>query len=267
MFYSTIFTLPIFLALPFGVRSLENPFNWAVAVLSGLSFAAALFAMFVAIQKSEISHIGPLLGAVVPLFVFIIIHYVLGAYVSPQTILGIFVLIVGSFVISIEKSSLHSGWHLGTLWGIIAGFAFAVSHVSASYIYQEYGFFSGFVYTRGFIGLVGLALLLLPSIRRELFKKKSVLHRSKNKNCGVLVAVEKIIGVIGVVCIQYAIALGDVVVVNALAGVQFALLIIAVALLSKFSPQTFKESYRGQEIFQEILGVVIIAVGLVLIIR
>jgi threonine/homoserine/homoserine lactone efflux protein len=57
------------------------------------------------------------------------------------------------------------------------------------------------------------------------------------------------------------------VVVNALAGVQFALLIIAVALLSKFSPQTFKESYRGQEIFQEILGVVIIAVGLVLIIR
>ncbi len=267
LFYSTITALPVFLLLPFGTERLIGVMDYSVALCSGLMFAAALAAMYTAIQESEISHIGPLLGAVIPFFVLILSYFFLGEVIVTQVLVGIGILILGSLIIAFEKSRLHQGFHRGVMWGVLAGFFFAVSHVTAKYTYDVHGFLTGFVYTRGFSGLVGIVLLALPSIRRALFTAKQKTAPTKSLGQTSIVVIEKVVGFFGVVLLQYATAIGSVTIVNALAGAQFALLIGLVALLSKIRPAVFKEEYQGREIVQEIIGVIVIALGLILIIR
>jgi len=272
-FYSAIFVLPLLLLIPFGVNFLHTPFDWSVAVLSGLSFAFALWTMFLGFEKSEISHIGPLVGAATPLFVLLFSNVFLLEILTTRQLIASGLLIVGSLLVSFEKSKQQSGLHLGLVWGILAGLLFAISHVSAKYIYGHYDFYSGFVWTRAATGLLGLVLLLHPIVYRSLFKT-SVLDKVKNKLLSVkakkdniiLVVVNKILGSVGVVVVQYAVAIGSVSLVNALNGLEYALLIILVLLLSKFWPKKFKEYYTVGEIILETLAVVVIAAGLILLV-
>lgn len=263
-FYSTIFILPIFLFLPFGVKTLVGAEDWLVAVIFAVSFILGLWTMYKGVQTSEISHLGPFLGATIPVAVFVLSRVFLGEVLSDQQMLAGGLLVLGSLLISFEKSKKHNGLHVGLAWGLAAAIFFAISHVASKYTYNVYGFYSAFVWTRGMLGAAGLVFLLSPAVRREIFfgrieSKKTSAHRQ------ALVVANKIGGVLAVILVQYAIALGSVSVVIALSGAQFALLVMAVALLSKFWPKLFKEEYGRAEIVQEILAVGIITVGLLLL--
>ncbi len=272
-FYSSIFVLPLLLLVPFGVTFLHTPFDFLMAIISGLAFAFALWTMFLGFEKSEISHVGPLVGAATPLFVLLFSNLFLSEILTIRQLVASGLLIIGSLVVSFEKSKQHSGWHSGMVWGIAAGIFFAVSHVSAKYIYINYDFFSGFVWTRAATGIFGLFLLLHPVVQRVLFKN-TILDKVKNKFLSVkskkdntiLVVINKILSTVGVVIVQYAMAIGSVSLVNALNGLQYALLIILVLLFSKFWPKKFKEDYARGEIVQELLAVIIIICGLILLV-
>ena len=69
VFYSTVFALPIFLFLPFGVVFPSIFSDWAIFFLSGLFFVFGLWTMFIGFQESEVSHVGPLVGASTAFFV------------------------------------------------------------------------------------------------------------------------------------------------------------------------------------------------------
>jgi len=268
VFYSSVFVLPILLLLPFGVVFLQTWFDWLIAVISGAAFAFALWAMYTSYIKSEISHAGPLVGAATPFFVLILSLSFLNENLTKLQLVGIFVLIFGSLLISSEKSRKHTGWHTGMLWGVLAGLFYATSNVSAKYIYDIYGFYSGFVWVYGFLGLSGLFLLFSPSVR-SIFKKsasKTVKSKQRISKQIILVSINKILGVIALVLIQFAVAIGSVALVSALSGVQFAVLIILVALLSKFAPKLFKEQYGKRELVWELVAVGVIVFGLVLVV-
>ncbi len=272
-FYSSIFVLPLLLLVPFGVTFLQTPFDWAMAILSGLAFAFALWTMFLGFEKSEISHVGPLIGAATPLFVLLFSNLFLSEILTIRQLVASGLLIIGSLIVSFEKSKQHSGWHGGMVWGIVAGLLFAVSHVSAKYIYINYDFFSGFIWTRASTGIFGLIFLLHPTVQCVLFKN-TILDKIKNKFLSVkskkdniiLVVIDKILGTVGVVIVQYAMAIGSVSLVNALNGLEYAFLIILVLLFSKFWPKKFKEDYARGEIAQELLAVTIIMFGLILLV-
>ena len=262
VFYSTIFILPIFLLVPFS-GYIINTFHLFIALVAGFAFALALWAMYIGFQKSEVSHSGPLVGATTPFFVLILSLVFLGERLGYIQILGICVLIAGSLLISMEKSKGHNGWHRGMLWIVLSGLLYAISHVASKYIYDIYGFYTGLVWTRGFMGLFGLLLLFSP----YLWKKDNCKSKDKKnkKSQFLLVMSTRIFAIIAVLLIQYGIAVGSVTIVNALAGVQFAFLILLVALLTKFLPRFFKEKFVRGELKTEILAVVIIAIGLALV--
>ena len=272
-FYSTIFVLPLLLLVPFGVHFLNTPFDWAMAILSGLSFSVALWAMFLGFEKSAISHVGPLVGAATPLFVLLFSSLFLAEVLTSRQLLAAGFLILGSLIVSFERSDKFVGWHWGMLYGLLAGMLFATSHVSAKYIYAHYDFFSGFVWTRATTGILGLILLLHPIVYRSLFKS-TVLDKVKNKLLSartkkdniILVIINKVLGSGAVVIIQYAAAVGSVTLVNALNGLEFAILIVLVFLLSKFWPKIFKENYSTLVIIQESVAVLVIAIGLFLLV-
>jgi drug/metabolite transporter (DMT)-like permease len=264
VFYSSIFLLPLALLLPFGVNLLQG-IDWWIAIVSGVIFCLAMWAFYIAFAKSEVSHVGPLVGAAVPIFTLILNRFFLKEVFSGTQFYAMIFLIVGCLLISFEKSRDHNGWHSGFLWGILAGSLFAISHVSAKIIYNGYGFYTGFVWTRLFIALPGVILLFFPIIRKSLFTKKEK-NQKKLSNNIVLVSIDKILGVAGVIFVQYAIASGSVSIVNALGGIQFGMVVILVAVLSYFFPKLFKEEYCMGEIVQEIMAVALIGFGLYLLV-
>lgn len=263
VFYSTVFTAPLFFLLPFGVSFPNVWTDHLIFAVSGICFALGLWALYIGFQESEISHVGPLVGAATPLFVFLLSSIFLREKLTVVNLTAIFVLMAGSLVISFEKSRWHNGWHRGMAWGILAGLLFAVSHVTSKYAYDVYGFYNGFVWTKIWIAVFGAMLLFLPSVR-FLFSKKFITHKSSGGRF-FLIFTNKLLGLAGVILIQYAIALGSVSLVSALTGVQYALLVVFVALLSKFWPRVLKETYTRKEIFQEAAAVAIISLGLVLL--
>ncbi len=266
VFYTTVFVLPFFLLLPFGIKMPTSQFDYVIFAVSGLCFALGLWTMYIGFQKSEISHIGPLIGAAAPFFILFLSRIFLGEKLSAQALLGAFVLIIGSLIISFEKKVNSKGWNLGIAWGILAGFLFAVSHVTAKYAYDVYGFYSGFVLAKLPIGIFGAALLFSPSVQAVFNKKeKTSAEQIKRRNLIFLVAIDIALGVAGSILIQYAIALGSVTLVNALTGVQYALLIVFVALISKFFPKILKEKFNRREIIQKAVAVGVIALGLSLL--
>lgn len=260
VFYSSVFLLPLVLLLPFGVNKLVG-LDWLIALISGAAFVLALWTSYISFVKSEVSHAGPLIGAGIPLFILVLNQFFLGETFTNREFIGIGFLVFGCLMISFEKSRAHSGWHSGFLWAILAAFFYAVSHLAAKEIYNEYDFYSGLVWTRLFIGVTGMLVLLSTATRQEIFGKNKEKQKSENKLLPVVV--NKVLSVFGVVLVQYAIAIGSVVIVNALLGVQYALLIMLVALLSKFYPRIFKEEYTKGEIIQELSAVILIAAGLV----
>jgi drug/metabolite transporter (DMT)-like permease len=269
VFYASVVVLPIFLFLPFGVAPLSGLADWILAALSGVTFAFGLWTMYLSFRKSEVSHAGPLIGGVAAVFVLFLSSFFLGEQFSNQFLIAFCFLVAGSFMISHEKSANNNGWHSGMNWAILSGFLFAVSHVSAKYLYDAYGFFSGLVWSRGALGVFGLVLLFAPSVRAELvkiFSKKPAGEASAEKTGPLIIIVNRLSGVIGVLLVQWAIALGSVTVVNALAGVQYALLIIAVFVLSKLFPKILKEEYAKGELVKEFAAVVVIGIGLAFLI-
>ncbi len=274
VFYSTLFVLPLFLFLPFGVVWPAVWIDHLIFAISGICFALGLWAMYIGFQESEISHVGPLVGAATPFFVFLLGNIFLGEKFTSIKLLAIFILIFGSLIVSFEKSKSHNGWHRGMAWGVLAGLLFAVSHVTSKYAYDAYGFYNGFIWTKLWIGAFAIFLLPFPSVR-ALFRKKEIqppaspsLQQGAPASSGAgLVVANKLLGIGGVLLVQYAISLGSVSLVNALSGVQYAILIILVALISKFYPKILKETYTRKEMWQEVLAVVIIGLGLVLLLR
>lgn len=267
VFYSTALVLPIFVLLLFGAGYLADFIDYIIAAIAGICFSLALWAMYIGWQQSEVSHAGPLLGAVTSFFVLFLGQLFLLESLTAQQIMGVFILIVGSLLISGEKSRQHQGWHIGMLWIILAGLLYAISHVASKYTYDAYGFYTGLVWTRGFMGLFGAALLLSPTVRRTFFgAKPSRADQTPMARQFGLVFSSRALAVVAVLLLQYAIAIGSVTIVNALAGIQFAFLLAAIVLLTKFAPRLFREKFVSGELKSEFLAVVVIALGLVLVI-
>jgi len=267
VFYSTVIALPLFLLIPFGVVFLKTSLDWSVTLLSGLTFGMGLWCMYKAFFENEISHVGPLLGAAISFFVFILSQIFLGEKITSFQIGGVFLLILGSLIISFEKSKKNNGLHIGILWAVLAGFLFAVSNVTTKYIYNHYDFYSGFVWTKGFTGIIALIILCFPRVREVIFKPTKKVSQNSSASKFWLIVSNKFLAVVGVLLVQYATAISSVTLVNALTGVQYACIILLVALLSKFKPKIFKETYSKLEIIQEICAVVLITIGVALLVN
>jgi len=266
VFYTCIMLLPVWFLIPFGVVLPETLLIWSVIAFSGLTFSLFLWAMYIGFQKSEVSHVGPLLGAVTPLFVLGLSSVFLHEVLSSRQIIAVLILVVSCFLISFEQSKLNHGWHKGMLWGILAGLLASFYYTGSKYVYDVQGFFSGFILIFGFVGIFGIFLFLFPDIRNLFKKDKEIKKEVSTSKQFMIVGANKILSVIGMVLVQYAISLGAVSVVNALVGFQYGFLVILVALFSKFKPKFFREDYTKLEIIQEVTAVILIGVGLSLLI-
>lgn len=260
-FYSSIVGLPVLLLIPF--FSTQNPSattSLLLGMFAGVSFVVALYTMYRGFAQSEVSHVGPLVGAATSFFILFLNRYFLAEVIAQRQLAAITMLVIGSLIISWENSVQHRGWHRGMLWGVLSGFCFAIFHVIGKTIYNVTDFFTGFTHIWGGMGFAALFLLFIPAVRMSLRTKKK--SGPKIYAPMGMMAIDKVLACGGVFLIQYAVSQGSVTIVNALTGLQYAVLVIVVMVLSHFFPQRFKEEYTRREVAQELVAVGCIALGL-----
>jgi drug/metabolite transporter (DMT)-like permease len=232
-----------------------------IALLSGTTLTIALQFLYMGLKTGEASHIAPLVGGVVPVFTFIISYLWLGERLNFYQQVAVLLLVLGALLISFEKSKKHSGIHIGMLWAVISGLLFAVSYVMARAVYLEETFATGFVWAR--IGAVAAALpiLLIPRFRKLIFAK-SKKSKEKNRKAFTILAINKTLASVSFVGMNFAVSLASATLVNALAGLQYAVLFILIYICTKKFPKFFKEQFTRGEIVQQIMAIVLIVVGL-----
>ena len=253
-FYSTIFFLVLFLLAPFCAPLLKS-YDYVLAIISGLSFGFGLWTMFKALRLGETSHISPFLGGMVALSTYGLSWLLLGETLTLTEQLGVILLIIASLLFSLEKTRRSTGFHRGFIWAIHSGLLFGIAHVSSKYIYDLYPFLTGLVWTKATAGIVGLIALLMPSVRMSLKEK------DKPTGTATLIISDKVIGIVGVVLIQYAIATGSVTVVNAMAGIQFALVFVFAYILTKTAPKFFTEYFTRRELITQVIAILLVVIG------
>lgn len=265
VFFSTIFALLFFIAVPW-VGGLSSNFDYLVALFCGAFFIFGLWSIYSGIQKSEISHIGPLIGAVVPIFTFIWSKIFFAEQFSKVQIAAIIFLVLGSLVIAFQRGEKEL--RAGLIWGVLGAFFWSIFAASAKYLYDNNDFTGGFVWSQGAVGLVSAFLLLLPAVRKSLSRSEtssaSFIKQGAKKI--IFVFFDKLLGLLSLALVQYAVALGSVTIVYAMAGFQYALLVLFVAILSGFKSKFYKEKYVRGELVQEAFAVLLIGLGLALLI-
>jgi uncharacterized membrane protein len=258
LFYSTIFFFLAFLALPW-IEPISS-LGVLISVFSGLTFGFGMWAMFNALEYGEASHVTPFVGAVVAISTFFFSITLLGENLSVSIKIGLLFLVIASILLSVERNKKHTGFHRGFIWAFLAGILYGLSHVSAKLMYELYPFFTGLVWTKGMVGLVSIVTIFVPGVLVAILNK----GKDKIKDGGARVVIwDKVLGLIAVILIQYAISKGSVTVVNGLAGIQYAFMFVFIYFLTKFKPSTFSEKFTRREMVVEIVAIVFMIIGLI----
>ncbi|MFH0987967.1 MAG: EamA family transporter [Parcubacteria group bacterium] len=231
-----------------------------LSLLSGASFTAGLWFYFLAMKRGEATHIGPMVGGVVPIVSFAMSYLWLGERLTATQNIAVLLLIVGIFIISFEKTAKHSGWHLGMLWAIFAGAFFAVSYVLIHVAYQSETFSTAFVWAR--VGCMAAALLLLfhAKTRRAIFTMDAS-QSSLDRSSVLILAVNKVMATLYFLGMNVAVYLASATLVNAFAGLQYVFLFFAMLVSTRFYPKFMKEYFSRWELATEIIALLFIAAG------
>lgn len=239
-------------------------------ILVGALFPGALLLLYKALRDGEASRIITLIGGLVPVFTIVLsLLFLHESFVGRQW-MAIFYLILGTIIIAWFPEG-HQLWHKVVKWFdpkkhhwtallVAAGAAlvFAAFFVGSKYLYDSQSFFSSFIWIR--IGTFAATLLLLipNKWRREI--KKGFKHL-KGDGKAIFFS-NQALAAIGFLMQNYAIALGSVVLVNALQGVQYAFLMVLGGLVTVFYPKIVKEKISTFIILQKIVAITLISFGL-----
>lgn len=237
--------------------------DWWVAAGSGIAFGVGLLTLFLAVRRNEATHIAPFGGAVLTVAITALSFVFLGERLGPLHAAGVAFLAGGSALFSFEVTRHGRGRKSGYWWIGLSAVLFAVSHLASKALYTDYDFLTAFVWSKAPMGLVGLGCLLAPGVRRELARMRAQSRAARRSF--FLIIIDKIAGIAGNVALQYAMAIGSVTIVNALAGAQYVCIFLAVVFFTRRAPRIFREYFTRREMRMEIAGLVLVVVGTALV--
>jgi len=256
-FYIGALSLLAVVILPFDVVSIPQATILLAALASGLTGVYALWAFFGALKAHEASRVITAVGALVPIFTLLLGILFLNEQWRFSQLLAFALLVLGGALVSYEES-------VGRLYtpelfnhAVRAAALFAVSFTLLRFVFLSGAFFDGFFWTRMGNVLGALTIIVIPeNFRRILWATKKA-----PKKGFPFFLLNQVLGGAGAVLQNYSVFLGSAALVGALQGVQYALLLLLVVLLSRYFPQ-LKEEFSRRAVLQKGLAVVAIIVGL-----
>ena len=260
-FWIGVLSIFTFVLAPFG---LSWP-GWGLFIydiLVGLVFFLALLAFYRALDINEASRIAPVIGGLIPVFVFPFAYLFLAERLAWLQILAFALLVSGGLLISlkIERGVLKEG--LKSLKIVILAILLgAIYWIMAKYAFDQQGFITGFVWTR--LGLViGALLILIYAPWRRMILSS---FRQATGEVSVLMGSSKLLAGFGSLFVHLALSCASASLVQALQGAEYVFLLALTVILSKKFPEVLKEKLSGGIILQKIIAVLLIVAGLAIL--
>lgn len=258
--------------------------EFSLDLLAGLLFLVTLVFWYKALHQSEATRVVPIVGALVPIFSFVLSFIFLDEILSERQFLAFLILINGGILISVKRTKFYAvkdvwkrfrgvfGDVLGgihaqyrpsqrlILNSVVSAFFFAAYYVLIKYIYSSQPFIGGFVWSRmgTFVGVI--LILFVPSWRKLIME-----YRQKGtgtpKNLFFFLLI-RLLAAIAFIMLNWAISKGSIALINSLQGVQYVFLILLVIFLSARFPKILNEELGGGVILQKIIGASLISTAL-----
>jgi hypothetical protein len=293
---SAILFIPIVIAE--GRFFLPTGFPLLAILISGVSQYFGLLFMFEAVNRNEISKANPVIVSLQPVFnVFLTLLLppllALGfrglqldlELVTGSKLAGVGLIIAGSYLLSQTGEGRTRLDRKTWLYIVLAGLFLALSTEFASISYSVFErtylppdageparkvlFAKAFIWGRWMALLGGLAHVLATGNLQALAMRQSGGKREPAARRGwlaVLFLFGQGCGALAVVLQQYAIKLGNVILVSALNGTQFFFVIAISAAVSHFFPRLLSERSPRKVLLQKILWSGVLFGGIALIV-
>ena len=263
--FATLTILGGFVALPFALTILvlrDFPIyrldQTILIILAGIFMELALLPYFKAISLDDVSRVVPVFQ-LIPILILILSFFLLGERLNSFQFLGFWLVIGGSYLISLNK--LGQGMfnlRRSFVWIILASILWAISTVIFKFVSIEQGFWDTMAYE--FLGATigAFVLLLVPNFRKKIFTETKTV---KNYVWGILISNEalylfaRLIGF-------YAIAIAPAIsLAAALNGIMPFFSLIYGLILSVRFPYIIKEDISRSTILLKLTAIILIFIG------
>ena len=263
-FYVGILNIIVLAFVPLGFY-IPSLFLIVLNLFAGCFFLFAVYVLYKALIKFEVSKIASAVGGILPLFVFCWVFLfsqgkqVLGIY----QILSFVLLILGTVLIVYEKD--RSITLKSFQMSAFVAFLFSIYFILSKFAYESQEFWSAFIWIRIGAFLAGLLFLLSKEVRDEIFIKKQTFE----KKTGFVFFTNQAIAGIASILQNWAVALvpfSMLAFINAAEGTKYVFILALSILISAKFPKILSEEISRKIILQKFVAVALIAAGLVVLV-
>ena len=260
-FYINILSLLVIILIPFGLN-LNNQALFMGAT-SGILFVFAVYTLFKALKLGEASVVGPVVGALNPLFTLLFVTFFLNQILTSSQIMGFSVLLTGALLLTVNIWLKKLRLNKQLFWMVISGFFFSLAYISLKETFLSSNLITGIVVSRVAAGLFVLPLIGFPSFRKQIFVKRN--DQFSNKKTLFLLILGQGMAATSGLLISIAISLASPALVNSLFGVQYLVILGVAIILARKHPQLLDESLTKGVLMQKLIGVGVLSLGVYLL--
>lgn len=263
----SIFTIVFIVPLSYFIKSLGDFSIPNISLiffdfLIGFILLAALFFLFSAFSKTEITRASTLVGSLIPIFTLGLSFFAFGELLSAARLLAFIFLVGGSLLMVFGYGKI--GFSGSLPYVIFAAFLWALFFVFLKMAFERQSFVTTVFWFESGVFAGAFLMLFIPGVKNKIFnagKSFSV----KKSHLAVFIF-NKIIARISSLLIIFSVNLGDVTLVNALEGVKYAFVFLIAIILSVRFPNLLKEELTFSAVLRKTLAVVLIGAGIFMLI-
>ncbi len=262
-FYVGLLSVLIVFLIPFTKFGLPNLGSLLWIILEAIVWLLGVYAMFIALERFDVSRVMTTIGAVQSIFVLVLTWIVWGFQAMTAVDLFAFVLLLaGSIVISIEKKvNINAGY---VILIFFSSLMFSLDYIFSKFVFLNQPFLQGLIWMRIFGFIFALFFLFDKKIRKQLLLSETAV----NKKTGTIFLFTQSAGGIANILQSFAISLAPVAylaIVSSLRGIQYAFLFVITLFFSVFFPKVLKEDISKKVIFQKLVSIALIIAGLAML--
>lgn len=223
-----------------------------------------LLLQYSALKRGEATRVISVIGASMPVFAFGFAYWLLHERLEPWGYTSFVVLVAGAVLMLARRGR----WPVVPFMLAVGGAAcMAFQTVVARYVYQHNPFISSLIlFGVGDMIYNSALFLLLPQVRRgvrqAIRQTRRMTPRRRAHSSAAWIITNAVLGGIGIVCVNLALKYGPASLVNALKGLQYAIVFLIVLMLSRYRPKLLREELTGQTMRQKLVGIGVIGAGL-----
>jgi len=231
-----------------------------MAVLSGITKAAAVIIMLYLMKKEEVSLVIPIINTY-PIFVALIAIPTLKATITSLQWLAILIVVFGVLLASIRSLTGTKITWLGKPLILLAGSSilWAVSDIQAKYALDYMSTWNMFWISHIFHALAFLGV----SFRRSVFRE--IIYYQKRKSALIMVFLNEAIFVTALILFYWSMQRGPVSLVSVIYSSRILFVFLYAVIISRFSSFLLEQHTAGATLLVRFIAVSLITSGIIII--